>query len=123
MKLTHMIEGRKVITLCGSSKFKQDFERVNRQLTLQGNVVITLAFFGHADNIPVTPEQKRLVDEIHLRKIDLADSIYVINKGGYVGNPRHGKSSMQRLTGNKLLSWNPVTYRYCGADCSTLFWT
>jgi hypothetical protein len=102
-----MIEGRKVITLCGSSKFKQDFERVNRQLTLQGNVVITLAFFGHADNIPVTPEQKRLVDEIHLRKIDLSDSIYVINKEGYVGESTTREIEYAKANGKQVAFMEP----------------
>ena len=80
-----MINGRKVITLCGSTKFKEDFERVDKELSLKGNVVISVAYFGHAEPIPLTSEEKRLLDEVHLAKIALADEIYVINKHDYIG--------------------------------------
>lgn len=74
-----------VITLCGSTKFKEEFERVNRELTLAGNVVISVGCFGHSGD-SITDEQKVMLDEIHKQKIDMADAIYVINKDGYVGS-------------------------------------
>lgn len=75
----------KVITLCGSTRFKEDFERVNRELTLCGNIVISVGAFGHSgDNF--TSEQKVMLDDIHKRKIDMSDGIFVINKDGYIGN-------------------------------------
>ena len=75
---------RQVITLCGSTRFKEEFERVNRELTLAGNIVISLGAWGHAGDI-FTDEQKEMLDDIHKRKIDMADAIFVINKGGYIG--------------------------------------
>ena len=80
-----MIDKYKVITLCGSTKFKEDFERVNKELTLAGNIVISVGCFGHAGDI-FTDEQKVMLDDIHKRKIDMADGIYVINKNGYIGS-------------------------------------
>lgn len=79
-----MIHNYKVITLCGSTRFKEDFERVNRELTLLGNIVISVGCFGHAGDT-FTEEQKVMLDDIHKRKIDMADAIYVINKDGYIG--------------------------------------
>lgn len=76
---------RKVITLCGSTKFKKEFEEVNSRLTLEGNVVLSVGVFGHADGVEMTAEQKKELDEIHLQKIDMADEIFVINVGGYIG--------------------------------------
>ena len=73
-----------IITLCGSTRFKDDFERVNRELTLANNIVISVGCFGHAGDV-FTEEQKIMLDEIHKRKIDLSDAIYVINKDGYIG--------------------------------------
>lgn len=75
----------KVITLCGSTRFKEDFERVNRELTLAGNIVISVGCFGHSGDT-FTEEQKVMLDDIHKRKIDMADAIYVINKDGYIGS-------------------------------------
>ena len=75
----------KVITLCGSTRFKDDFERVNRELTLLGNIVISVGAFGHNGDT-FTEEQKVMLDDMHKRKIDMADAIYVINKDGYIGS-------------------------------------
>ena len=80
-----MIGDYKVITLCGSTRFKEDFERVNRELTLMGNIVISVGCFGHAGDT-FTERQKIMLDDIHKRKIDMADAIYVINKDGYIGS-------------------------------------
>jgi hypothetical protein len=73
-----------VITLCGSTRFKEEFESVNRDLTLSGHIVISVGCFGHAgDNF--SEDQKVMLDDIHKRKIDMSDAIYVINKHGYIG--------------------------------------
>ena len=79
-----MVGNYKVITLCGSTRFKDDFERINKMLTLSGNIVISVGCFGHSGDV-FTEEQKVMLDDIHKRKIDMADAIYVINKDGYIG--------------------------------------
>ena len=75
----------KVVTLCGSSKFKEDFIEQQRLLTLQGYIVITPGNFSHFGDF-VTKEQKDMLHDMHKKKIDMADEIYVINKNGYIGN-------------------------------------
>lgn len=76
----------RTITLCGSTKFKEEFEKANRNLTLAGNLVISVGVFGHHDKIELTEKEKEMLDNIHFRKIDLADEIYVLNKDGYIGS-------------------------------------
>jgi hypothetical protein len=81
-----MIGDFKIITLCGSTKFRDEFLDVQKRLTLQGNIIISVGLFGHSgDNEVWTENTKVMLDEMHLRKIDLADEIFVINKGGYIG--------------------------------------
>lgn len=75
----------KVITLCGSTKFKKQFEEVNAKLTLQGHVVISLGFFEQSEGIKIRPEQAALFESIHYKKIDLADEIFVIDVDNYIG--------------------------------------
>ena len=75
----------KVITLCGSTRFKKEFEEVNKKLTLEGNIVISVGCFGHSGDV-FSDEQKIMLDDIHKRKIDMADEIFVINKDGYIGS-------------------------------------
>lgn len=74
------------ITLCGSTKFKEEFNKVNMWLTLQGFVVYSVAAFGHADAHGFTPEQKALLDEVHKLKIDNSDAIFVIDVDRYIGD-------------------------------------
>lgn len=89
-----MVGKYKVVTLCRSTRFKDEFLKVQKQLTLEGNIVISVGLFGHADgefgNV-ITPEIKVMLDDIHKRKIDMSDEIYVINKNGYIGESTKDK--------------------------------
>jgi hypothetical protein len=81
-----MIGKYKVITLCGSTKFKNEFIAVQKRLTLEGNIVISVGLFGHSGDDEVWSEDtKIMLDDMHKRKIDMADEIFVINVGGYTG--------------------------------------
>lgn len=82
-----MVGKYKVITLCGSTKFKEQFIQAQKELTLQGNIVISVGLFGHSGDNEVWIEgTKEMLDDMHKRKIDMADAIYVINVGGYIGS-------------------------------------
>ena len=82
-----MINGFKVITLCGSTRFKEEFLEAQKRLTLEGNIVISVGLFGHSgDDVVWAEGVKDMLDRQHLAKIDLADEIYVINVDGYIGD-------------------------------------
>ena len=82
-----MVNGFKVITLCGSTRFKDEFLEAQKRLTLEGNVVISVGLFGHSGDDEVWSEGvKDMLDRQHLAKIDLADEIFVVNVGGYIGD-------------------------------------
>ena len=82
-----MIGKYKIITLCGSTKFKDEFIAEQKRLTLEGNIVISVGLFGHSGDDEVwTNVTKVMLDDMHKRKIDLADEIFVINAGGYIGS-------------------------------------
>ena len=82
-----------VITLCGSTRLKKQFMEVQKRLTLEGNIVISVGLFGHSGDQEVwdgmdegtLSKTKEMLDDMHKRKIDMADSIFVINVGGYIG--------------------------------------
>lgn len=76
----------KIITLCGSTKFKEQFEQANAYLTLQGNIVISLAFFEQSEGFEITEQQAELLGNLHFRKIDISDEIFVIDVNGYIGS-------------------------------------
>ncbi|HSL85491.1 MAG TPA: hypothetical protein VK861_00990 [Bacteroidales bacterium] len=78
--------GYKVITLCGSTRFRDEFMAEQKRLTLEGNIIISVGLFGHSGDDEVWDEgTKEMLDDMHLRKIDMADEIFVINPGGYIG--------------------------------------
>ena len=82
-----MVGKYKVITLCGSTRFKDAFMEMQKRLTLEGNIVISVGLFGHSGDDEVWTEgTKEMLDDMHKRKIDMADEIFVINVGGYVGD-------------------------------------
>jgi len=74
-----------IVTLCGSTKFRSHFESMNAYLTLEGNIVLSVGVFQHAGHTEITPEQKHHLDKLHFQKIDMANEVFVIDVGGYIG--------------------------------------
>lgn len=92
-----------VITLCGSTKFKEDFLQVQKDLTLQGNIVISVGLFGHSGDNEVWEEgTKEMLDDMHKRKIDMANEIFVINKNGYVGSSTKSEIAYAKSVGKNI---------------------
>ena len=93
----------KVITLCGSTRFKNEFMEAQKQLTLAGNIVISVGLFGHSGDDEVWTEgTKAMLDDMHKRKIDMADEIYVINVGGYIGSSTKSEIEYAKKTGKTV---------------------
>ena len=98
-----MMKKYKVITLCGSTKFKEEFLEVQKQLTLQGNIVISVGLFGHSgDNEVWTEGMKEMLDDMHKRKIDMADEIFVINVNGYIGKSTKSEIEYAKQLNKKI---------------------
>ena len=109
-----MIGKYKVVTLCGSTKFKEEFIEVQKYLTLAGNIVISVGLFGHSgDNEVWTDNVKEMLDDMHKRKIDMADEIFVINVNGYIGTSTQNEIDYAQATGKK------VKYLYTCKRCKS----
>lgn len=95
-----MVGKYKVITLCGSTKFKEEYLNTQKLLTLEGNIVISVGLFGHSGDNEVWSEgTKAMLDDMHKRKIDMADEIFVINVGGYIGESTRSEIEYAKSTG------------------------
>jgi predicted phosphodiesterase len=98
-----MIGKYRIITLCGSTRFRNEFMEHQKRLTLQGNIVISVGLFGHSGDEEVWSEgTKEMLDDMHLRKIDLADGIFVINPGGYIGTSTRNEIEYAHKTGKTI---------------------
>ena len=73
-----------IITLCGSSKFKNEFLKVQKDLSLKGYLVLSLGLFGHSGDDEAWVK-KDLLDRVHKQKIDMSSAIFIIDVDGYVG--------------------------------------
>lgn len=95
-----------IVTVCGSTKFKKEYEDAILKLSLQGKIVLSVICFSHADGICLTEEEKELADALHKEKIRISDEIYVVNPGNYIGSST--KSEIDLATELGI----PVTYAY-----------
>lgn len=82
-----------VVCLCGSTRFYEAFQQANYDLTMAGKIVLSVGFYphsktesGHGEGVGHDSAEKVALDELHKRKIDLADSVLVLNIDGYVGS-------------------------------------
>lgn len=102
-----MVQNYKVVTLCGSTRFKDEFMKVQKDLTLKGYIVISVGLFGHSGDSEVwenmdegtLTKTKEMLDDMHKRKIDMADEIFVINKNGYIGSSTLSEIEYAKKTG------------------------
>ena len=98
-----MMQNYKVVTLCGSTCFKEQFMETQKRLTLDGCIVISVGLFGHSGDDDVwKPGVKEMLDDMHLRKIDMADEIFVINVGGYIGESTKREIAYAEQKGKKV---------------------
>ncbi len=100
-KLEKFKDGIK-ITLCGSTKFKKEYEELNKILTLQECVVYSVAAYGHADVHNFTVDQKEILDRVHKMKIDNSDAIFVLNVDDYIGTSTASEIEYARDNNKKV---------------------
>ena len=111
-----MVGNYKVITLCGSTRFKDEFMEVQKRLTLEGSIVISVGLFGHSGDNEVwenmdegtLTKTKEMLDDMHKRKIDMADEIFVINVGGYIGSSTRSEIEYATATGKAVNYLEPL---------------
>jgi uroporphyrinogen-III decarboxylase len=96
-----------IITLCGSIKFKTEFMKVQEELTLDGNIVLTPNFFYNLKD-EINIETRKMLDEMHRQKIDMANEIYVINFGGYIGESTKYEIEYAKAKGKKIYYLEPL---------------
>ena len=98
-----MVGKYKVITLCGSTRFKDAFMDAQKRLTLEGNIVLSVGLFGHSGDKEVWTEGiKEMFDDMLKRKIDMADEVYIINVNGYIGSSTQSEIEYAKATGKTV---------------------
>jgi hypothetical protein len=98
-----------VVCLCGSTRFKDAFESAMRSETLAGKIVLTVGLFGHLEGLDMDGPTKRMLDELHLRKLDMCDEALFLNVGGYIGPSARRELAYARSQGKVVRFLEPET--------------
>lgn len=88
-----------IVCICGSTKFEADWRKAELVLELAGYIVLSIGF---GLNI-FSSRKKRELDELHKRKIDICDWIYVLNVGGYIGRSTRSEINYAIELGKKVV--------------------
>jgi len=110
-----MVTKPKIVCLCGSTRFSEAFQKAQFEETLAGKIVLTIGnimkpdtelFNGYSEN--ELKEIKIRLDELHRRKIDLADEGLILNVGGYIGESTGGELAYARKHGKIIRFLEPA---------------
>ena len=96
----------RVVCLCGSTRFGDAWKKAYREESLAGRIVLSVGVMVHAGEEPIRDggPVKTMLDELHLRKIDLADEVLVLNVGGYIGDSTRREIAYAKANG-KPIRW------------------
>ena len=103
-----------IVCLCSSTRFHTAFQEANYRETMAGKIVLSVGYYPHATQevhgelVGCTPEQKVALDELHMRKIDLADEVLVLNVGGYIGQSTSNEIRYASITGKPIRYLEPL---------------
>lgn len=107
-----------IVCICGSTRFADEMSIANRDLTFSGVIVVAPGVFlrtgpdgPDTQDATITDEQKAALDVLHLRKIDLADRVLVVNPGGYIGESTSREIAYAHATGKPVSYTEPATAR------------
>jgi hypothetical protein len=104
-----------IITLCGSTRFKKEYEIVNRELELSDWAVFTVASYFHREKSSELRKwilrNKRKLDALHLAKIDLSQAIVIIDVGGYTGKSTKSELQHARRRNKPIYLWSDNSWK------------
>lgn len=103
------LERPKIVCLCGSGRFKDVFEQAEFTETLAGKIVLTIEC--NTKDVARTEglsSYKPMLDELHLRKIDLADEVLILNVGKYIGDSTKREIDYAQKLGKVIRYLEPI---------------
>lgn len=104
----------KIICLCGSTRFTEQMLIKQWELTKQGFIVLSWcalpdSYFKGDDKHHIGDQEgvKEIVDEVHFRKIDLADEVFILNVDGYIGESTQNELDYAKKEGKIIRFLEP----------------
>ncbi len=97
----------KIITICGSLKFKDEMMIVAEKMALEGNCILT-PIYPVLENYERTDEQLMKLKEEHFKRIELSDTILVVNVNNYIGNSTNLEIEYAQKLGKEILYYTDL---------------
>ncbi len=98
----------KVITVCGSYKFKKEMTEITEKMALKGNCMLTPIELSRPKKEDYTEEEAKMIDKMHKEKIKLADAILVVDVDGYIGSSTKSEIEYAKSLNKEVLYYTDL---------------
>ena len=95
----------KVVTICGSMKFKDKMMDIAKELEIKNKYIVIQCVYS---NDKFSDEEQLILAELHYKKIDISDAIYVVNVDGYIGNSTSKEIEYAKKLGKEVIYLEPA---------------
>ena len=98
----------KIITVCGSYKFKKEMIEITEEMTLKGNCMLTPNELAKSNKEDYTPEEALMIDKMHKEKIKISDAILVVNVDGYIGSSTKSEIEFAQKLNKEVIYYTDI---------------
>lgn len=98
----------KIITVCGSYKFKKEMIEITEEMTLKGNCMLTPNELAKSNKDDYTQEEALMIDKMHKEKIRLSDAILVVNVNNYIGNSTKSEIEFAKSLNKEIIYYTDL---------------
>jgi hypothetical protein len=98
----------KIITVCGSYKFKKEMIEITEKMTLQGNCMLTPIELAKPNKEAYTENEALIIDKMHKEKIKLSDAILVVNVNNYIGSSTKSEIEFAKNLNKEIIYYSDI---------------
>lgn len=90
----------KVVTICGSMKFMKEMIDISAELEIKYGYIVIQCVYCDKD---FSEKEIKLLGDIHFKKIDISDAIFVVNVSGYIGESVKNEIEYAKKLGKEIM--------------------
>jgi hypothetical protein len=98
----------KIITVCGSLKFKDEIMQITEKMALQGNCMLSIIYPTKPDKDAYTDEEKDILNKMHKEKIKISDAILVVNVDNYIGSSTKSEIEFAKFLNKEIIYYTDI---------------
>lgn len=95
----------KIVTICGSMKFKDKMLEIAKDLEIKNKYIVIQCVYT---NDKFTDDELSILSDLHYKKIDISDAIYVVNVDGYIGSQTSKEIEYAKKNGKEVMYLEPT---------------